>query len=52
VYREALGRAPGAEELKRSLEFLESADPSGSKLKAWSRLYQALFTSAEFRYRS
>jgi hypothetical protein len=52
VYQETLGRAPGAEELKRSLEFLESADPSASPLNAWSHLYQALFTSAEFRYRS
>jgi hypothetical protein len=56
VYRETLGREPGAEELKRSLEFLEAQGVSGesseSQHKAWSHLYQALFTSAEFRYRS
>jgi Protein of unknown function (DUF1549)/Protein of unknown function (DUF1553)/Planctomycete cytochrome C len=48
VYRETLGRAPSAEELKRSAEYLKS----GEDKTAWSRLYQALFASAEFRYRS
>jgi hypothetical protein len=46
VYREVLGRAPSAEELKSSLEFIKASADS------WSQLYQALFASAEFRYRS
>jgi hypothetical protein len=49
VYREVLGRAPSAEEMKSSLEFVNAA---GSEPAAWSQLYQALFASAEFRYRS
>ena len=48
AYRETLGRSPSAEELKRSEEFLNSGDDKTT----WSRLYQALFASAEFRYRS
>jgi Protein of unknown function (DUF1553) len=50
VYREVLGRAPAADEVKRSLEFVESE--GGLPAAAWGRLYQALFASAEFRYRS
>ena len=54
VYREVLGRAPTAEEMKRSAEYLKSASAAaGPEDKAaWSHLYQALFASAEFRYRS
>jgi hypothetical protein len=48
AYREVLGRAPSADEVKRSAEFVKAGD---DKI-AWSRLYQALFASAEFRYRS
>jgi hypothetical protein len=44
VYREVLGRAPGTEEVKRSLEFVGQS--------GWAGLYQTLFASAEFRYRS
>jgi hypothetical protein len=47
AYREVLGRAPTAPELTRSLEFVKPSDPI-----AWEHLYQALFASAEFRYRS
>ena len=60
VYREVLGRAPSPEEVKRSLEFMQvssvasdtGADPATAGHTAWGRLYQALFASAEFRYRS
>ena len=64
VYREVLGRAPSAEELKASLEFVSGAGsrpaqqtPSGAGSRpaqqtVWSELYQALFATAEFRYRS
>jgi hypothetical protein len=48
AYRETLGRAPTAEELKWSSEYMQAGDDQA----AWSRLYQALFASAEFRYRS
>jgi uncharacterized protein DUF1553 len=51
VYREVLGRTPTAEELKRSAEYLKAAAAAEDKA-AWSHLYQALFASAEFRYRS
>jgi len=47
AYREVLGRAPTAPELARSLAFVKTPDPV-----AWEHLYQALFASAEFRYRS
>jgi hypothetical protein len=47
AYREVLGRAPSAAELARSMEFVQANDAS-----SWEHLYQALFSSAEFRYRS
>ncbi len=60
AYREVLGRPPTADEIRRSLEYVkatreaESAagESPGPELAAWARLYQALFASAEFRYRS
>ncbi len=47
AYREVLGRAPTTSELAKSLEFVKASDAV-----AWEHLYQALFASAEFRYRS
>jgi hypothetical protein len=47
AYREVLGRVPTAPELARSLDFVKTSDAI-----AWEHLYQALFASAEFRYRS
>jgi hypothetical protein len=47
AYREVLGRTPTAAEVTRSLDFVKAAD-----LPSWEHLYQALFASAEFRYRS
>jgi hypothetical protein len=47
AYREVLGRTPTAPELQKSLEFVKDTDPL-----VWEHLYQALFASAEFRYRS
>ena len=60
VYREVLGRLPTPEEVKQSLEFMKvsseasetAAEPATAHQTAWGRLYQALFASAEFRYRS
>jgi Protein of unknown function (DUF1553)/Protein of unknown function (DUF1549)/Planctomycete cytochrome C len=54
VYREVLGRAPNPEELKQSAEYLKAASAAANAedKAAWSHLYQALFASAEFRYRS
>jgi len=54
AYQEVLGRSPGKEELARSLDFVRSASASSAPedAGAWARLYQALFASAEFRYRS
>jgi hypothetical protein len=60
VYREVFSRAPNPVEAKASLEFLKAsaqaeetgAEPAASERAAWGRLYQALFASAEFRYRN
>jgi len=60
VYREVLGRVASVEEIRLSLEFVKtsgaaelvSGDTESSERAAWARLYQALFASAEFRYRS
>ncbi|HEY3840597.1 MAG TPA: PSD1 and planctomycete cytochrome C domain-containing protein [Bryobacteraceae bacterium] len=51
AYREVLGRAPTAPELAKSLEFVQAGSGSAES-EAWEHLYQALFASAEFRYRS
>ena len=50
AYREVLNRAPSAQEVKWSLEYMKAE--TAEDAAAWSRLYQALFASAEFRYRS
>jgi len=47
AYREVLGRVPTPSELTLSLDFVQPADAA-----SWEHLYQALFASAEFRYRS
>jgi hypothetical protein len=60
VYREVLGRGPKVDEMNRSLEFVKrpwdtektALEPSTAQVTVWSRLYQTLFASAEFRYRS
>ena len=51
AYREVLGRNPTDGEVKRSVEYLQTL-PETSGAALWGRLYQALFESAEFRYRS
>ena len=77
AYREALGRAPTADERNRSLIFVHAAQEEAPPVtatsfvelrrarrrapdtlptvtpetSAWEHLYQALFASAEFRYR-
>jgi len=51
VYLETLGRAPSLAETKKSLEYVQSFKDA-SPPTAWARFYQALFESAEFRYRS
>ena len=51
AYREVLGRAPTAPELAKSLEFVQTESGAAGS-EAWEHLYQALFASAEFRYRS
>src|SRR5262249_43852144 len=52
AYREVLGRTPTATELSQSIEFLKSSEAPTPDAMAWEHLYQALFASAEFRYRS
>ena len=46
-----LGRAATAEELRVTLEFIESGenDPQAQK-HVWSQVIQALFSSLDFRY--
>jgi hypothetical protein len=51
AYREVLSRAPTADELKKSAGYL-SAEDQTDELSHWSRMYQVLFASAEFRYRT
>lgn len=59
VYRQVLSREPTRQELEQALAFVRSAydttNPTESSApqaqQAWARLYQALFGSAEFRYR-
>jgi cytochrome c553 len=56
VYREVLSRAATEAEIEQSLSFIDAmrSNTSGDndEKSAWARLYQALFASAEFRYRS
>ena len=59
VYRQVLSREPTRQELERALAFVRSAYDTTNQIEssapqaqqAWARLYQALFGSAEFRYR-
>ena len=59
VYRQVLSREPTRQELERALAFVRSAYDTTNQTEssapqaqqAWARLYQALFGSAEFRYR-
>ncbi len=51
VYLETLGRTPTAAETKKASEYVQSLSGS-TPPDAWGRFYQALFESAEFRYRS
>lgn len=56
VYRQVLSRDPTPHELDQALAFLDAMRSSQSheadQKSAWARFYQALFASAEFRYRS
>ena len=59
AFQQALSRNPTKDELERALEFVRAQmdsdgeeTPEGSGVQqAWARLYHALFSSAEFRYR-
>ena len=55
AYREVLARDPDARERELALQFVDQAQSGLAEnqkaTEAWSRLYQALFASAEFRYR-
>ena len=59
VYLQVLSREPTRQELERALAFVRSAYDTTNQTEssapqaqqAWARLYQALFGSAEFRYR-
>ena len=59
AYRQVLGRGPDAAESERALSYLretaaasQAASDGIKQHEAWTRLYQVLFASAEFRYRS
>ena len=52
VFRSTVAREPGAEEMAWSLTFVRKAQQAGPTASAWARLYQAMFATAEFRYRS
>ena len=51
VYIETLGRTPTAAETKKSVEYIQSFQDT-APATVWARFYQAMFESAEFRYRS
>ena len=59
AYRQVLSREPTRQELEQALAFVRSARDTPKQAEstapreqqAWARLYQALFGSAEFRYR-
>ena len=59
AYRQVLSREPTRRELEQALAFVRSSfdtmkqteSPASQAQQAWGRLYQALFGSAEFRYR-
>jgi len=52
AYLLALGRPPGEQMEKQALVFLEQCEKAEgmSKQEAWSKLCQALYGTAEFRY--
>ena len=52
AYEEVLGRLPDAKEVDRSLTYVASSTLKDGEAGAWAKLYQALFASAEFRYRT
>ncbi len=52
AYRQALGRLPKSDEVIWSLNFVKADSDPASESAAWAKLFQALFASAEFRYRS
>jgi hypothetical protein len=59
AWEQVLGRRPAAAESERALRFLREIEAAGGEVspglrlhQAWTRLFQALFSSAEFRYRS
>ena len=52
AYREVLGRLPSAKEADQGLTYVADAKGKDGEAGAWARLYQALFASAEFRYRT
>ena len=51
AYREVLGRPPGAKEADEASTYVAGSKANEGEAAAWARLYQALFASAEFRYR-
>ena len=52
AYEEVLGRLPTAKEIDTSLTYVASSKLKDGEPAAWAKLYQALFASAEFRYRT
>ncbi len=52
AYEEVLGRLPSAKEVDQSLTYVASSKLKDGEAAAWAKLYQALFASAEFRYRT
>jgi len=52
AYEEVLGRLPNAKEIDQSLSYVGSVKGKDGEAGAWAKLYQALFASAEFRYRT
>jgi hypothetical protein len=52
AYQEVLGRGPSAKERDQALTYVAGSQAQDGEAGAWAKLYQALFSSAEFRYRT
>ncbi len=56
AYRGAIGRPPEARERELALRYIEAfrpgknTEPARRRLEAWTRFYQVLFASVDFRY--
>src|SRR5690606_19351652 len=51
VYREVVGLDPTPDQVRRIIAFVDRYGRQLTEVQAWALVYQAMFASAEFRYR-